>query len=314
MVKSKKLLEYLIDYLVYNNIDTFFLVTGGAIAPTIDYIGTKKGAKYYCFQNEQPASMAAEAYYRVTGKMGVVLSTSGPGAQNVFNGVCGCWYESIPCLFLTGQVSTYESIDYIETKPRQVGFQETPIVEAFKPFTKYAKKITDPSTFEEDLQEALMASFEGRPGPVLLDLPVDMQNSIIEYNDKLSTLPPIKLIIDSELNNKINKLNDKIKESKRPLLVLGHGIRLSKSLKEIKELDNNNLNLETMQLKKPNQVYYELYKEARKKAKEAKKNAIIAYLEAKNIKKTYMIENIEDSESEFDAEIDEVSESELDDF
>jgi acetolactate synthase-1/2/3 large subunit len=235
MVKSKRLLEYLIDYLVHNNIDTFFLVTGGAIAPTIDYIGTKKEAKYYCFQNEQPASMAAEAYYRVTGKMGVVLSTSGPGAQNVFNGVCGCWYESIPCLFLTGQVSTYESIDFIETKPRQLGFQETPIVEAFKPFTKYAKKITDPSTFKEDLQEALIASFEGRPGPILLDLPVDIQNSIIEYN-KLSTLPSTKLIVDPELNNKIDELNNKIKESKRPLLVLGHGIRLSKSLNEIKEL------------------------------------------------------------------------------
>ncbi len=85
-------------------------------------------------------------------------------------------------------------------------------------------------------------------------------------------------------------------------------------IKEIKELDNNNLNLEIMQLKKPNQVYYELYKEARKKAKLAKKNAIIAYLEAKNIKKTYLIENLDDSDSEFDAEIDEVSESELEDF
>ena len=87
---------------------------------------------------------------------------------------------------------------------------------------------------------------------------------------------------------------------------------------ELKEVNNNDLSLEnsleTIQLKKPNQVYFELYKEARKKAKAAKKNAIIAYLEAKNIKKTYMIENMEDSESEFDAEIDEVSESELEEF
>ena len=87
---------------------------------------------------------------------------------------------------------------------------------------------------------------------------------------------------------------------------------------EIKELGNDDLNLEgsleTMQLKKPNEVYHELYREARKKAKLAKKNAIIAYLEAKNIKKTYLIENLDDSDSEFDAEIDEVSESELEDF
>ena len=82
MVK-KKVLEHLIDYLVDNKFDTFFLVTGGAIVPTVDYIGRKKGATYYCFQHEQSAAMAAESFYRTSGKMGVVLTTSGPGAQNL---------------------------------------------------------------------------------------------------------------------------------------------------------------------------------------------------------------------------------------
>ena len=104
MVK-RRLLESSIDMLIENGIDTFFLVTG-AIVPTIDYIGQHKKAKYYCFQHEQAAAMAAEGYYRTTDKIGAVLTTSGPGAQNLLNGICGCWYESIPCIFITGQVST----------------------------------------------------------------------------------------------------------------------------------------------------------------------------------------------------------------
>ena len=180
MVK-RKASEYIIDCLLYNNIDTFFLVTGGAIVPTVDYIGTKNNAKYYCFQHEQSAAMAAEAYYRTTGKLGVVLSTSGPGAQNLLNGICGCWYESIPCLFITGQVSTYESIDSIQYNPRQLGFQEMPVVESFKPFTKYIKKV-NLDTLDKDISQAITSALEGRKGPSLLDLPVDVQTSVINLD------------------------------------------------------------------------------------------------------------------------------------
>ena len=111
---EKRILEHTIDLLIENNINTFFLVTGGAIVPTIDYIGQHPKAKYYCIQHEQAAAMAAEGYYRTTDKIGAVLTTSGPGAQNLLNGICGCWYESIPCIFITGQVSTYESSECIK--------------------------------------------------------------------------------------------------------------------------------------------------------------------------------------------------------
>jgi len=231
---NKKVLEYIIDYLVENNINTFFLVTGGAIVPTVDYIGRKKEAKYYCFQHEQSAAMAAEAFYRTTNKLGVVLSTSGPGAQNLLNGICGCWYESIPCLFITGQVSTYESLSSVSTNPRQVGFQEMPVVESFSHFTKYSKKIISSETVESDLEKALTLALTGRKGPVLLDLPVDIQNSIIKTTDN-------KLVISSNNNNldeQINILNHKVKNNKRPLLLLGHGIRLGEATDEIKELIN----------------------------------------------------------------------------
>jgi acetolactate synthase-1/2/3 large subunit len=233
----KKTLEHLIDSLIYNNIDTFFLVTGGAIAPVIDYIGTHSETKYYCFQHEQSAAMAAETYFRTSGKLGVVLSTSGPGAQNLLNGICGCWYESIPCLFITGQVSTYESIDSIEYTPRQLGFQEMPVVDSFKPFTKYIKKLTLKDDISFILKQSIESCFNGRFGPSLIDIPVDVQNtptkdiSLIKY-----TL--FNPIVDKDLNNKINKINVKLKESKRPLLLIGHGVRLSNSTDEILKLIN----------------------------------------------------------------------------
>jgi len=233
---DKKVLEYLIDCLLHNNIDTFFLVTGGAIVPTIDYIGQNSKTKYYCFQHEQSAAMAAEAYFRTTGKLGVVLSTSGPGAQNLLNGICGCWYESIPCLFITGQVSTYESIDSISTQPRQLGFQEMPVVESFKHFTKFAKKVNNANDFKNDLETAIKNCFDGRQGPSLLDIPTNIQNSII--NDELITFTLNPKIIDVDLDNKIQIINEKLKLSKRPLLLIGHGVRLSNSVNEINELVN----------------------------------------------------------------------------
>jgi len=136
----------------------------------------------------------------------------------------------------------------------------------------------------------------------------------LKKEDNLDELLPIDILVESDIkaheNHEENVILDLVFED------LNEDIE--ENIDELKEFNNNDLslenNLETMQLKKPNQVYFELYKEARKKAKEAKRCAILAYLEAKNIKKTYMIENIEDSDSEFDAEIDDVSESELEDF
>lgn len=229
----KKALENLIDLFIHNEMDTFFLVTGGAIAPTVDYIGQHPSAKYYCFQHEQSAAMAAEGYYRTTGKIGVVLSTSGPGAQNLLNGICGCWYESIPAIFITGQVSTYESLESISTSPRQVGFQETPVVESFKYFTKYCKKITQLSEFETTAKAAIQHAISGRFGPVLLDIPVDIQTSVLDSfvleTVNAETSMPIESNVFSILNNAFGN-------SKRPLLLLGHGIRLSNSVSQVREL------------------------------------------------------------------------------
>ena len=230
---EKRILEHTIDLLIENNINTFFLVTGGAIVPTIDYIGQHPKAKYYCFQHEQAAAMAAEGYYRTTDKIGAVLTTSGPGAQNLLNGICGCWYESIPCIFITGQVSTYESSDFIDTNPRQLGFQETPVVESFTPFTKFATKITKKENTETIVKSAIKACKTGRFGPCLIDFPVDVQTASSTFTMEKITHDKV---VDIDLYKKVSVLEGMLHTSKRPLILLGHGVRLSNSIDKAKKL------------------------------------------------------------------------------
>jgi hypothetical protein len=147
---------------------------------------------------------------------------------------------------------------------------------------------------------------------------VTNENIKEKMEDNLDELEPIDILLESDVKEDV-KLHEPIEENNTLDLVFEDlNEDIEENTNELKELNNNEMSLEnnlgTIHLKKPNQVYFELYKEARKKAKEAKRSAILAYLEAKNIKKTYMIENMDDSDSEFDAEIDEVSESELEDF
>jgi len=232
MVKVNKVI---IDYLVNNGLDTFFFVTGGAITPIVDYIGTKEGVRYFCFQHEQSAAMAAEAYYRSSGRVGVVLTTSGPGAQNLMNGLCGCWFESVPCLFITGQVSTNESSDFIDMNPRQLGFQETSVIPMFNEFTKYCTKITSVDEVEYKLETAIKSMTGGRFGPVLIDMPVNIQTTDIEdFSD--TVIGKNDIVQSSHTDDNILELNDMIKEAKRPLFLLGNGIRLSNAIPMAKEL------------------------------------------------------------------------------
>jgi acetolactate synthase-1/2/3 large subunit len=216
-----RVVDFVVEQLVNYNIDTYFIVTGGAIAPFIDAVGLSKKTKYYCFQHEQAAAMAAEGFWKSSGKIGVVLVTSGPGAQNILNGVCGSWYESVPCIFITGQVNSKDSLDFIKSKPRQVGFQETPTVSIFSTCTLFSEKITNSKIVSDIFSKALTIMTYKRNGPVHIDFPVDIQleknTNLINFNynnpfDSYDKIPSIEKI----LNN-----------SKRPLLVIGAGCKNS---------------------------------------------------------------------------------------
>lgn len=194
-----KVTEYVLKYLKDKEVKHVFLVTGGVITRMVDAFDEEKNLKYICTTQEQGAAIAAEAYSRITGNLGVAMATSGPGATNLITGIGCAYFDSIPTLYITGQVNTHEST--WDTGPRQVGFQETDIVSMVKPITKLAVKVDNPEDIKYYLDKSIYMAKSGRPGPVLLDLPMDVQGAEIDP-EKLRSYAPETEEIDYELLNK----------------------------------------------------------------------------------------------------------------
>jgi len=223
--------DFIIDTLYKNGIDTFFVLTGGAIVPFIDAISRNEKVRYYCFQHEQSAAMAAEGYYRSSGKIAAVCVTSGPGVQNILNGVCGCWYDSVPAFFISGQVNTSEDLSrFHNSKPRQSGFQETPVVKLFEDVTKKSIHVDSVYNIPEYLHELIKNLKTPRYGPVLLDLPVNIQMS------KMEVTKPFFVDVSKKNEKCSYDISEFITNSERPILVLGHGIKLSHANQKAIEL------------------------------------------------------------------------------
>src|SRR6056300_98326 len=228
--------DAIVDTLYLNGIDTYFIVTGGSIVPFIDAVSKNPKVKYYCFQHEQSAAMAAEGYYRGCGKIAGVCVTSGPGVQNILNGVCGCWYDSIPSIFITGQVSTREDLAAITSKPRQSGFQEMPVCAIFENVIKMVTHISSIETIGNELSKLISCVKTPRYGPVLLDLPVNIQMSELEK--------PLEILLDVQKYESINEITcfditEYIYKSKRPVVLFGHGVKLAGAEKEAMEFIKN---------------------------------------------------------------------------
>ena len=150
-----------------------FTVSGGADLHIIHAIAARKDIQYICPQGEQGASFAADAYARLTG-MGCALATSGPGATNLITGIMASYCDSVPVLYITGN----QTRDRMESHgTRGYGFQATPICEIVRPITKWAETVTDPSRTIKALRDAVALARHGRPGPVLIDLPDDVQRA-----------------------------------------------------------------------------------------------------------------------------------------
>jgi acetolactate synthase-1/2/3 large subunit len=172
---SDEVSSYVVELLYRHGIDTYFTVTGGSIVPLLNAVSLHPNARYYCFQHEQAAAMAAEGFYRATGKVAVVCVTSGPGVQNIFNGVCGCWYDSVPAFFICGQVSTTEDLHNFTRNPRQAGFQEMPVPGILGHVSKVCLHLESTQMVTSCMRALLEALYEPRFGPVVLDLPVNLQ-------------------------------------------------------------------------------------------------------------------------------------------
>jgi acetolactate synthase-1/2/3 large subunit len=179
--------------------------------------------------------MAADAVWRTTGKIGVTVVTSGPGATNLITGIACSWFDSIPALHITGQVNQSESREALGAKVRQAGFQETDIVSMVTSITKLAKKIESVEELVSYLPKALEIATSGRMGPVLLDIPMNIQKAHVTPEQKAEALKSIasQPTVESEVD-----LREELKESKRPLVVIGAGSSLVGTSKEIEEWCN----------------------------------------------------------------------------
>lgn len=232
---SMKLTDYLAQYLVDKGIKKVFLLTGGACAHIVDSLGKNPDIEYVCMQHEQAAAMAADAYSRVTKNLGVAIATSGPGATNLITGVCCSYFDSIPTLMITGQVNLWETKG--DKKARQIGFQETDIIDIVRSITKFAVLVKDPDKIKYYLDKAIYIAKSGRPGPVWLDIPMNIQHA--EINPKeLENFNPKDLKPELKaLPTYITKgVVDKIIKSKRPVIIAGAGIKLSQAENELFQL------------------------------------------------------------------------------
>lgn len=224
-----KLSDYVASFLAEQGVRHVFLITGGAAVHLVDSIGRNPDIDYICVQHEQAGAMAAEAYSRVTQNLGVALATSGPGATNLVTGVCCAYFDSIPTLFITGQVPQSQlKRDYLV---RQLGFQETDVVSMFKSITKSAVLVDSPERIKYFLEQAVYLAKSGRPGPVLLDIPDDIQRAEVEP-DQLESFTPKE---EAKKGVPVEDVLVLLQRSKRPVVILGGGVKLAKAQDSARE-------------------------------------------------------------------------------
>ncbi len=231
-----KLSDYVADVLAKEGLAHVFGVTGGAVVHLFDSIDKHPSLKPIFNHHEQASAFAAEAYGRATNHLGCAIVTTGPGGTNALTGLCAAWLDSIPCIFISGQVR-FAHADKGKAV-RQLGPQHFSIVPVVSHMTKYAVMVDDAKKIKYYLQKAVYIAKNGRPGPVWIDLPLDFQWASInpdelenfnpsELNEKKSSLPD---------NADIQKCLDALRQAKRPLVLVGQGVRLAHAESEIKTL------------------------------------------------------------------------------
>ena len=227
-----KVSDYVMEYIASLGVETVFCVTGGGAMHLNNSLGQSEKLKGVFMLHEQGASIAAEAYARIHEGFGACLVTSGPGATNAVTGCVGSYIDSIPVIYISGQAKRADLVG--NQKIRQFGIQEVDIISIVKSYTKYAVQVDSPKKIKYELEKASFLASDGRPGPVWIDLPLDIQASDVDPDSLESYIPEKKdyAVKDSDVDKIIEAVNKALK----PVLVLGHGIRLSHSADKAREL------------------------------------------------------------------------------
>ncbi|MBZ5723463.1 MAG: thiamine pyrophosphate-binding protein [Acidobacteriia bacterium] len=233
-----KLSDYVMQFVAARGVKHVFLVTGGGAMHLNASLAQCLELEPVCNSHEQASAMAAENYAKVTNNLGVALVTTGPGGTNAITGVAGAWLDSTPVLILSGQVKRPDRMFAPDGTPlgmRQLGVQEVDIVSIVRPITKYAITVLDPASIRFHLEKAVYLARSGRPGPVWLDIPLDVQAAQIDET-ALPGFEPEPACEDAGLPDKVAETVAALNRAQRPLLFIGNGVRLAGAENALREL------------------------------------------------------------------------------
>ena len=209
-------------------VDTAFMVSGGGAMHLDDSFGKSQKIRLICNHNEQASAMCAEGYARANQKLGVACVTTGPGGLNCLNGVFGSWTDSAPVLFISGQVKFTTTMASCPQIPlRQLGDQEVNIISVVRPLTKYARMVTDPYDIDAAVEEAVYLATSGRPGPVWLDIPLNVQAAPIDPAKLKKFIRPA--LHKQDISGLVDQAAALLQQARRPLIVAGNGIHCAKA-------------------------------------------------------------------------------------
>jgi acetolactate synthase-1/2/3 large subunit len=232
--------DYIARYLAKRGISHVFELIGGTITYLLDSLQQQTSIRIVSMHHEQGAGFAAEAYGRMTGLPGIAMATSGPGATNLITAIGSCYFDSTPAIFMTGQIPRDEKKG---SRPiRQLGFQETDIVGIARPITKAALSLDDPADLPRVLEEAFDLALGGRPGPVLLDIPMDVQLAEIIDLRRLEAIGDTDITTDRDARNETeadafwNSIRADLAGAQRPLILAGGGIRTGRAAEAFRRL------------------------------------------------------------------------------
>ncbi len=228
-----KVSDYVIKRLEELNVGHMFMLPGGGAMHLNDSLGKSKKIKYVCCQNEQGAAIAAEAYARVNNTLGLLMVTTGPGGTNALTGVAGAFLESTPVFVVSGQVKRLDMIN--GQGIRQQGMQELDIISIVTSITKYAALVTEPESIKYHMDRAIYEATHGRKGPVWLDIPLDVQATLVD-EDTLRGYEPELKTADPDLEGKVLDVIAHLNKAERPVLMAGNGIRLADAREEFEQL------------------------------------------------------------------------------
>jgi acetolactate synthase-1/2/3 large subunit len=230
-----KLSDYVVQFVIDLGVKHIFFLPGGGAMHLNDSLGKRAGdITAICTLHEQAAAIAAENYAKATGHIGVGLFTTGPGGTNAVTGVAGAWLDSTPCLFLSGQVKRSDL--KADSGVRQMGVQEVDLPAIVAPITKYAATVMDPATIRYHLERAVYLATSGRPGPVWVEIPLDVQAAEIDPATLAGFTPEPPAAPAQDLKAAVAQTIQYLLHAQRPIILVGHGVRLARAIEDFRAL------------------------------------------------------------------------------